>query len=51
MDPFNRDFNQYANELLKRWNSPSVAIAVVDGDEIFTQVCCHKMAASVNSVT
>ncbi|TQV92968.1 penicillin-binding protein [Cordyceps javanica] len=36
-NPFNDEFGKFVNELLERHNAPGVALAVIDGDEIFTQ--------------
>lgn len=45
-NPFTDKFGKYVNELLKRHNAPSVALAVIDGDEIFTQVRQWDMSHS-----
>lgn len=37
-NPFTETFGKYTNELLEKRHVPSVTLAVVDGDEIFTQV-------------
>ena len=36
--PFTDDFTQFAKDILCEWNIPGAAIAVVDGNEIFSEV-------------
>jgi hypothetical protein len=36
--PFTDNFMQFANGILCEWNIPGAAIAVVDGNDIFSEV-------------
>lgn len=37
-NPFNSNFKKLAEENLKRWNVPGVAVSVVDGEDIWAEV-------------
>lgn len=36
--PFTDEFGKHVDELLGRWHVPGMAIGVVDGDDIWTEV-------------
>lgn len=36
--PFDSDFEAFAKEALDRWHVPGVAVAVVDGEDIWAEV-------------
>lgn len=36
--PFDEEFNAYVHGLLDKWHVPGVAVAVVDGDDIWSEV-------------
>lgn len=36
---FTEEFARFAKETLKEWKVPGVSIAVIDGEDVFTQVC------------
>lgn len=38
-NPLDEKFGVYVKELLNKWHVPGVAIAVVDGDDIWAEVC------------
>ncbi|KAM4057408.1 beta-lactamase [Hirsutella rhossiliensis] len=35
--PFTRDFSAYVEQVMDEWKVPGLAIAVIDGDDVFTQ--------------
>jgi hypothetical protein len=37
-NPLNEGFAKYVEETLQKWHLPGVAIAVVDGDKVYTEV-------------
>ncbi|KAF7546718.1 hypothetical protein G7Z17_g8236 [Cylindrodendrum hubeiense] len=37
-DPFTRDFKEFANCTIDQWKVPGMAIAVIDGDEIYSEL-------------
>lgn len=42
--PFTAAFKDYAEGIMMDWKVPGVSIAVVDGDEVFAEVCTHNVA-------
>lgn len=36
--PFTKEFGEHVGELLKKWHVPGVAVGIVDGDDIWTEV-------------
>ena len=36
--PFNENFNELTNKLLKDFHVPGISVAVVDGDDVFSKV-------------
>ena len=38
-NPFTDEFAEFARETLKEWKVPGVSIAVIDGEEVFAEVC------------
>jgi hypothetical protein len=38
INPLNEKFDLLVKETLELWHSPSVSIAVIDGDQIWTKV-------------
>ena len=39
INPLDTGFKKLADETLKLWHVPGVAIAVVDGDDVWAEVC------------
>ncbi|KAJ6788491.1 hypothetical protein PWT90_02636 [Aphanocladium album] len=46
-NPFTEEFGKYVTELLERRNAPSVTLAVVDGNDVFTQGYGHATLPDV----
>lgn len=36
--PFTKEYEKHVSELLEKWHVPGVAIGIVDGDDIWTEV-------------
>lgn len=36
--PFTKEYEKHVGELLEKWHVPGVAIGIVDGDDIWTEV-------------
>lgn len=36
--PFTKEYEKHVGELLERWHVPGVAVGIVDGDDIWTEV-------------
>lgn len=36
--PFTDDFGDFVQKQLERWHTPGVSIAVIDGDDVYSQV-------------
>ena len=39
VNPLNEEFQKLANEVLEEYHVPGLSIAVIDGDQIYTEVC------------
>ena len=39
--PFTNDLTGYVNEVMDEWKVPGLAIAVIDGGHVHTEVCMH----------
>ena len=37
--PFDHGFDAYANGTMRHWKVPGLAIAVIDGDDVYAKVC------------
>lgn len=53
--PFTKEYEKHVGKLLEDWHVPGVAIGIVDGDNIWTEVgfvttCAVFMAAITSSV-
>lgn len=42
-NPFDPAFAKFANDILKQWNVPGISLAVVDGENIYSQVSCYHI--------
>lgn len=42
-DPFTPEFAEFAAETMEEWKLPGISIAVVDGDDVFSQVCSARI--------
>ena len=38
-NPLTAEFGEFVREQLDKWKVPGVAVAVVDGDEVYAEVC------------
>lgn len=39
VNPLNEEFQKLAHELLEEYHVPGLSIAVIDGDQVYTEVC------------
>lgn len=39
--PLNAEFEKFVHETLQKWHVPGMAIAVVDGEQIWAEVSIH----------
>ena len=40
-NPFTGNFNKYVEGVMDGWKLAGMAVAVIDGDDVFTEVCAH----------
>lgn len=38
-NPFTGDFNKFVDGVMDEWKLAGMAVAVIDGDDVFTEVC------------
>jgi hypothetical protein len=39
------EFDNFVTEILDNWKVPGLSIAVIDGNEVFTEVCTSLLCA------
>lgn len=46
LNPFTDTFSKFARDLLEEWHVAGTAIGVIDGDDIFAQVCARQLSGA-----